>query len=740
MQLNERALKFKQSPEQLQNALQEAMSAHNAEMAKVQLDIETQYANTNALNFERTALFENSPGLEEYIDSFTTDNEIAKKFIVKFLVQMDLQKCCDLQTIWGIMRCFDPEHPQWVLSMIKLCLDAGLVNLTESGKFLVKYSASEENQIKMRQFIYPMPSIVPMRKLRHNYDSGYLSLKTGSVILNQPKLAEGRDCCLDVLNIFQSQTYKIDMDVANHIAADWDFVASQKSTESYETYKQRIRNFNQYKDQTYAILQRLNGLPLHMMAKYDFRGRLYDIGYHIHVQGKEWNKAILSFWNGQLVTDEVHKAQGAKFTQFSAMDYLRIDIAGSYGHDKWTWDKRIEWTREHEAKGDLLSKELLDSAESRPLYYAGVKALMDAKAGKPVYYAINLDGTASGTQILGAILGDEKCMMMSNVLPVADAVGKAIRADTYSIVHKTVCRIVGNAEMYTYFDPDLNKVGDKLMPITRTHSKFCVMRSFYGSEKIIKDVYGEDTPAAHAFEQAMSLHAPLAWWLNKALLQAWDPEATEYSWTMPDGFDVWFPVEDTRTVDLMWGDTPVTLEYVAEGVTKEKGRALSANMVHSLDSLICREVLRRCNYNPAQVKYVLGVLSGAITKGNTSPEQKALCQRLVALAKASGFLSARILGAITPDTLPMLQGLEKDVQALIESLPSEPFEVMTIHDCFRVLPRYGNDVRFQYTKLLSELNHSDVGLFLTAQITNAFTFPAHKNVSDEILEAEYALS
>jgi len=740
MQLNESALKFKQSPETLQSALQAAMTAYDAEMAQIQLSMETEYANVNALKFEKDALFENNPELEAYIDSLTKDNELAKKFIIKFLVQMDLQKCCDLQTIWGIMRGFMPEQSQWILSMIKFCLEAGLCSLSQSGKFLVKYSASEEKQIKMRQFVYPMPSIIPMRKLRHNYDSGYLSLKTGSVILNQPKLAEGRDCCLDVLNIFQSQTYKIDMDVANHIAADWDFVASQKSTESYETYKQRIKNFNQYKDQTYEILKRLEDLPLHMMAKYDFRGRLYDIGYHIHIQGKEWNKAVLSFFNGQVLTGKVHKAKNAKFTQYSDLDYLRIDIAGSYGHDKWTWDKRIEWTKEHEAKGDLLSKELLDSAESRPLYYAGVKALMDAKAGKPVHYAINLDGTSSGTQILGAILGDEQCMMMSNVLPVADAVGKALRMDAYTTVHSTVCKLVGNATMYTYFDPDLNRLGDKQMPITRTHSKFCVMRSFYGSEKIIKDVYGEDTIGSRAFEQAMSIHAPLAWWLNKQMLAAWDPKATEYSWTMPDGFDVWFPVEDKVSVDLKWGDEIVTLNYVAEGVPVKKGRALSANMVHSLDSLICREVLRRCNYNPSQLRYAHSVLTGSITKGNTSPAQKALCQRLVTLAKTSGFLSARILGVITPDTLPMLQGLEKDILDLIESLPSEPFEVMTIHDCFRVLPRYGNDVRYQYTKLLSEFNHSNIGRFLVVQITNSFVFPDHKDVSDEILEAEYALS
>lgn len=740
MQLEESKLKFKQTSESLQSALQAAMTAHDAEMAKIQLDIETEYANTNTLMFERNALFENNPALEAYIDSLTQGNKPAKKFIIKFLVQMDLQKCCDLQTIWGIMRGFNPSQPQWILTMIKFCVDAGFCNVTQNGKLIVKYSASEEAQIKMRQFIYPMPSIIPMRKIRDNYGSGYLSLNTGSVILNQPKLTADRDCCLDVLNIFQSQTYKIDMDVADHIACDWDFVATQKATESYEVYQQRIKNFNQYKDQTYGILQRLKDLPLHMMAKYDFRGRLYDIGYHIHMQGKEWNKAIFSFYNGQILTGEVHRAKNAKFTQYSDMDYLRIDIAGSYGYDKWQWDKRIEWTKEHEAKGDLLSKELLDSAESRPLYYAGVKALMDAKAGKPVHYAINLDGTSSGTQILGAILGDEQCMMMSNVLPVADADGKAQRMDAYSVIHNTVCQLVGNAVMYTYFDPDLNKLGDKQMPIKRIHSKFCVMRGFYGSEKIVKEVYGEDTPGAFAFEQAMSMHAPLAWWLNKMMLKAWDPEATEYSWTMPDGFDVWFPVEDKKTIDLKWGDEDVQMTYIAEGVAKAKGRALSANMVHSLDSLICREILRRCNYNPDQVKFVLKVLNGTIRKSNTSENQKKLCQRLVTLAKASGFLSARILSVITPDTLPLIQGMEKDVLALIDSLPSEPFEVQTIHDCFRVLPKYGNDVRYQYTKLLSEFNHSNIGLYLVTQITDSFVFPQHKDVSNEILEAEYALS
>ena len=717
----------------------DSMKASDSLMQMQEFNEKT-YSSINFMGFADKALWANNPTLKDYIKSFSAD-EVEEKFFTKLCLQMALQKCADLNTVFGIMRIGYPEEKnQWVLDLIKRGFEAGLMSLTSNKKFMYRYALSEEDEKTLSTFFYPLPSVVPMKKIRGNFDSGYQTLKGSGHVLNCTDLTKDRDICLDVLNNFSSMTFKVNETVLNNVNPAWDFVSTQRASESYEVYKSRVDQFVKFEEQSKAVLEALKGLPLHLEADYDFRGRLYDKGYHFHVQGKEWTKASVDFYVGLPILGKVHEAKGFKGEQFSDLDYLRIDIAGSFGLDKKTWKERIQWTMQHEVNGDLMSKELLAQADSLPLYVAGVQALYDAKAGKEVHYAVNLDGTASGTQLLGALLGDEQAMMICNVLPVADQNGEVLRQDSYTIIHKSVMALLGGVQIQTYFDPDLNGMGQRLMPITRAHSKCAVMRSFYGSELIIDQVYGEDSPASRAFCQAMEMHAPYAWAFNSAMLDAWDPQATEYNWVMPDGFQVHFLVEGEVAVDLWWGEEPVTLTYVKCGIAKKKGRALSANFTHSFDALVLREMYRRCHYNEGMVQYVKGVLEGRISKGTATLEQKALCARLVVLAKESGFLSARILECINPETLPIIAGLESRILDLIASLPSEPFELMSIHDCFRCLPRYGNDVRYQYTKLLAELNKSKCARFVCAQISPRIIISDPVDVSEEILEANYALS
>jgi hypothetical protein len=78
--------------------------------------------------------------------------------------------------------------------------------------------------------------------------------------------------------------------------------------------------------------------------------------------------------------------------RFSPREYLKIDIANSYGLDKKTWDERIAWFDENEEQLD----KLLPKAEEPALFYAGIQAYRDVQAGLPIGYPISLDATASG--------------------------------------------------------------------------------------------------------------------------------------------------------------------------------------------------------------------------------------------------------------------------------------------------------------------------------------------------------
>ena len=80
------------------------------------------------------------------------------------------------------------------------------------------------------------------------------------------------------------------------------------------------------------------------------------------------------------------------FQEFTGRQYLQMDIAMNFGHDKSNWDVRLAWFEKH--KDCLL--DMLPQAETPALYYAGVMAWQDTLKGIPSGYPISLDATASG--------------------------------------------------------------------------------------------------------------------------------------------------------------------------------------------------------------------------------------------------------------------------------------------------------------------------------------------------------
>jgi len=64
--------------------------------------------------------------------------------------------------------------------------------------------------------------------------------------------------------------------------------------------------------------------------------------------------------------------------KYSALDYIKIDIANQYGLDKKSFAQRIAWVNSIK---DLRSK--IDQAEKLTQYLAGVLALEDVLAGRP---------------------------------------------------------------------------------------------------------------------------------------------------------------------------------------------------------------------------------------------------------------------------------------------------------------------------------------------------------------------
>ena len=409
------------------------------------------------------------------------------------------------------------------------------------------------------------------------------------------------------------------------------------------------------------------------------------------------------------------------FQTFTGAQYLKIDIANNFGKDgqgraldKLTWNERIEWFDTHEHELDSL----VAKAEKPALFFAGVQAWKAYKAKEPSGYPISLDGCSSGLQILSCLLGERKAASLCNVVDT----GK--REDAYTLVYEWM----------------LQRLGGQIH-LDREPVKKAIMTSLYGSKKVPEDVFGNTLGLLELFFEAMDTLAPGTWKLNTAFLGMWNPQALSYHWTMPDNFHVHTKVMSTVTEEVKYENSLYDIAH-KENLPQKEGRSLGANITHSVDSYIVRELTRRCDYDKEQIMRVKVSLCAA--EGGTPDMEDPDTQMVSTLWNhylKTGLLSARIFDHLNEDSVSVITD-RAAVWKLIYSLPKKSFKVMSIHDCYRVLPAYGNDVRKQYNLLLAELAK---GSLLDHIVSMVLGCPIALGKIDEdlwkdVVETNYALS
>lgn len=405
--------------------------------------------------------------------------------------------------------------------------------------------------------------------------------------------------------------------------------------------------------------------------------------------------------------------------KFSPKQYLKIDIANSFGHDKLRWEERIEWFDQNEHQ----LHDLVPQAEKPAMFYAGIRAWEKAKEGKPTGYPISLDATSSGLQILAVLTGDRSAAELSNVLPN----NQGNRNNAYMLLFQALESKLEEHE--------------KQSNITYEKIKKVIMTAFYGSQAEPRKLLGEGKTLAK-FYQTLEEEAPLVWELNEAFLNMWDPTALKYSWVLPDNFHVHCKVTDLVHEDVEFmGHTVKTSRK--ENIPVKKGRSLGANVTHSVDGFIVREMVHRCGMSQEQKDYVqeliLLTMDVPPRRNKSNPENIRMVLQLWDHYQKSGYLSSRILDYLDEESIFLVN--TDPIQDMLDSLPEKPFRIIPTHDCFRVHPNYGNDLRKQYNLQLSLIAQSDMLSFLLSQLLGRhIQINKIDDLAEEILQAEYALS
>lgn len=249
--------------------------------------------------------------------------------------------------------------------------------------------------------------------------------------------------------------------------------------------------------------------------------------------------------------------------QFSGTEYLKIDIANCYGLDKEIWANRIQWVDAN--RGQL--SHLSSKASSPILFRKAVRALETVERGRPTNHIMGLDATASGIQIMGAMSG---CF---NTAESVNLIDSGVRQCFYATVAGSMNTLPG-------------------VNITRDIIKKPVMTVFYGSTEQPKSILGEG-PELVAFYQALKEKATGAYDLMGVFQSYWNPGAEYHQWTLPDGHVARVPVTQTVEKSLEIDELDhMRFAYRTKIVCpKAQSRALAANIVHSVDGWIVRQMV-----------------------------------------------------------------------------------------------------------------------------------------------------
>ena len=397
---------------------------------------------------------------------------------------------------------------------------------------------------------------------------------------------------------------------------------------------------------------------------------------------------------------------------FTGFEYLLIDCANQLDNqeisDKNLFEERIQWGREH----INCLEAYVDEAAEPELFTKAVMAVRKAQKHEPMGHMVGLDAICSGLQIMGACLRDYNACFFTGLLD------SGARPDAYTETTKTM----------------------GIMGIKRKDVKYATMTHFYGSRAKPKELF-PDVDVLGAFYKAMDYIAPLPNQLRNLLIGTWDSNALAHQWVLPDGHLAYVPsiVEKKIEPEIPELGKKFT-HYIKVNEAQEYSVSNAANVVHSLDALLVREMDRACNYDPEAVNKTVMAIHNAMPEKHFA----ATVQHPLELAYCnSGYLSMKCIEEVgragtaqfTKEfCLKTLEQVE-----IVEQYRS--FPMVSNHDEFKCHANHCNRMRWWYREFLARFAEANIIEDIYQQLTGD-TLPLQKGSVEAkwIRESVYTLS
>ena len=222
------------------------------------------------------------------------------------------------------------------------------------------------------------------------------------------------------------------------------------------------------------------------------------------------------------------------------------------------------------------------------------------------------------------------------------------------------------------------------------------------------------------------------------LLGSWQPFALSHDWSLPDGFEakckVMTPVDVKIEVDELDHATFTHRFYENEGT--ETGLSIAANIIHSIDGMIVREMNRRCNYDKDLLTKAQLLVRRELSK--RSPLSTTVdTSNFISLVEADNIVKGKT-NAVDYTNSDLLR-----IDYLIGmSLAHQSFSLVCVHDEFKAHANNMNHLRRHYIEIFAELGDSNLLADILTQV-NGSPVTIDKvtpYISTLIRQSNYALS
>jgi DNA-directed RNA polymerase len=168
-----------------------------------------------------------------------------------------------------------------------------------------------------------------------------------------------------------------------------------------------------------ATMPHMIGKPIYFNWHPDYRGRVYDAGYHYHIQSEEFSKNMIAFNESEYITPE-------------GIDSIKCAIASAFGQDKEIDEVKLKWYAEN--------ADTLDYKTAKEPHTAMVQMMSLQSAIEDGYTNIprEIDASCSQRQVVAVLT---KCKTTASACNIYNPENNEIQ-DAYKLVANEMSRLL----------------------------------------------------------------------------------------------------------------------------------------------------------------------------------------------------------------------------------------------------------------------------------------------------------